>query len=56
MFCSFAYLESESEVDAQFFAVGAFGSWHVVEMSRVRGVVEWAASALDRAVEATGVS
>jgi hypothetical protein len=56
VFSSFAYLESASEVDAQFFAVGAFGSWHVVEMARVRGVVEWAASALDKAVEATGVS
>ena len=33
----FAYIDSESGVDAEYFALGAMGSWRIVEMAVLRG-------------------
>ena len=56
VFFSAAYIESEAEVDSEFFAVGVMGSWTVVEMAALRGIAASVAATMDRAAEAAGMN
>ena len=47
MFFSFAYIDSESGVDAEYFALGAMGSWRIVEMAVLRKLATNFAVGLD---------
>ena len=43
----FAYIDSESGVDAEYFALGAMGSWRIVEMAVLRRLATSFAMGLD---------
>ena len=47
VFFSFAYIDSESGVDAEYFALGAMGSWRIVEMAVLRKLATNFAVGLD---------
>lgn len=47
VFFSFAYIDSESGVDAEYFALGAMGSWRIVEMAVLRRLATSFAMGLD---------
>lgn len=56
VFFSAAYLDSEAEVDGEFFALGGMGSWTVVEMAVLRGMAAGVAATIDNAAAAAGMN
>ena len=54
VFFGAGYLESDAEVDGEYFAVGAMGSWSVVEMAALRKITTGVAATISKAAEVAG--
>ena len=55
VFFGAGYLESDAEVDGEYFAVGAMGSWNIVEMAALRKLTAGVAATIHNAAEAAGM-